>query len=117
MTDQDNASGDEMRFIQLIAMFQMAAMQHMGKLANPVTNEIERDLPQARASIDMLETIEHRTQGNRTPAEDEFMEKVLFELRMNYVDETGREEPGDTAEDEEGPATPDGDTDESDGSG
>ena len=115
MTDQDNASGDEMRFIQLIAMFQMAAMQHMGKLANPATNEIERDLPQARGSIDMLETIEHRTKGNRTPAEDEFMEKVLFELRMNYVDETGREGSGGTEKDEEGETTADDDTAEPDG--
>lgn len=99
MTDHNGVAGDEARFVQLIAMFQLAAMQQMGKLTNPATGEVERDLPAARASIDMLETIERRSQGNRTPAEGEFMEKVLFELRMNYVDETRRasEEPDEGA--------------------
>ncbi len=92
MMDDENVSSDEARFMQLVAMFQLAAMQQMGKLANPVTNEIERDLPHARASIDMLEMIERKTQGSRTPAEMQLIEKVLFELRMNYVDETRRDE-------------------------
>ncbi|MDH3197042.1 MAG: DUF1844 domain-containing protein, partial [Candidatus Krumholzibacteria bacterium] len=74
-------------FVQLAAMFQMAAMQHMGKLPNPVTQEVERDLDQARATIEMLEMIQRKTVGNRTPAEEAWLDKVLFELRMNFVDE------------------------------
>jgi hypothetical protein len=81
---------DEIRLMQLVAMFQMAAMQQMGKLANPVTNEIERDLDQARASIDMIETLKRKTEGNRSAGETEFLDKVLFELHMNFVDESGR---------------------------
>ena len=76
--------------MQLVAMFQMAAMQQLGKLPNPVTNEIDRDLDQARVSIDMLEMLKQRTEGNRSEAESEVLEKVLFELQMNYVDETRR---------------------------
>ncbi len=94
MMDDEHVSSDEGRFMQLVMMLQLAAMQQMGKLASPVTNEIERDLPHARASIDMLEMIERKTQGSRTPAETQFIEKVLFELRMNYVDETGRDKAG-----------------------
>lgn len=85
-----NAQGDEIRFVQLVAMFQMAAMQQMGKLVNPVTNEIEKDLAQAKASIDMIEMLKRRSEGNRSAAETEFLDKVLFELHMNYVDEAGR---------------------------
>jgi hypothetical protein len=81
---------DEIRLMQLVAMFQMAAMQQMGKLVNPVTNEVERDLDQARASIDMIETLKRKTEGNRSPGESEFFDKILFELHMNYVDETRR---------------------------
>ena len=33
-------------------------------------------------------------EGRRTAAESEFIDKVLFELRMNYVDETRRDESG-----------------------
>jgi hypothetical protein len=90
MKDPTDASGDVERFLQLVAMFQLAATQQMGKLPSPVSGEIERDLGQAKLSIDMLEMIERKTRGSRTAEENQFLEKVLFELRMNYVDETRR---------------------------
>jgi hypothetical protein len=88
-----NSSRDETLFLQLVAMFQYAAMQQMGKFANPVTGEIERDLAQARISIDMIEMLQNRTQTGRSARESEFLDKVLFELRMNYVDESKRPAP------------------------
>ncbi len=83
-------SRNEVLFVQLVAMFQFAAMQQMGKIANPVTGKIERDLEQARLSIDMIEMLQARTQAGRTPGEAEILDKVLFELRMNYIDECKR---------------------------
>ena len=87
-----NFSDDTSRFLQLIAMFQIAAMQQMGKLPNPITNEVERDLQHAKASIDMLDTIKKKTEGNLVDAEIELLDKILFELHMNYVDEVNRAE-------------------------
>lgn len=81
---------DEMMFMQLVAMFQYAAMQQMGKLPSPVSGKIERDLEQAKASIAMVEMLKNHTHGNRSDAESEFLDKVLFELRMNFVDESRR---------------------------
>jgi hypothetical protein len=74
-------------FLGLIHSFQGAAMQQMGKVPNPFTNEIERDLAQARLSIDMLEMLEERTAGNLTGEETRFLKHVLTELRLNYVAE------------------------------
>lgn len=85
-----NPSRDETLFLQLVAMFQYAAMQQMGKLPSPMTGQIERDLAQARISIDMIEMLHRRTQAARSPRETEFLDKVLFELRMNFVDESKR---------------------------
>ncbi len=85
-------SRDELLFLNLVAMFQFAAMQQMGKLANPASGKIERDLDQARMSIDMVEMLRAKSEGRRTDAESEFLDKVLFELRMNFVDETRRDE-------------------------
>jgi hypothetical protein len=45
--------------------------------------------------------LEARTRADRTPGEAEILDKVLFELRMNYVDECKRaaaERPGESAE-------------------
>lgn len=79
-------------FVQVVAMFQYAAMQQMGKIANPLSGKIERDLAQARVSIDIVEMLHDRTQGRRSREESEFLDKVLFELRMNYIDEVHRDE-------------------------
>lgn len=118
---QSHPQEDEIRLMQLVAMFQIAAMQHMGKLVNPVTNEIERDLDQARASIDMIETIKRKTEGNRSDAETEFLDKILFELHMNYVDEVDSDRKGrakgDTKEETESTAPESGAEDAGDGSG
>lgn len=74
-------------FLGLIHSFQAAAMQQMGKIANPYTEKIERDMRQARLSIDMLEMLEERTTGNLTGEESRFLKHVLTELRLNYVAE------------------------------
>jgi len=72
-------------FLGLIHSFQAAAMQQMGKTVNPFTQEIERDLPQAQLSIDMLRMLEERTKGNLTSEESRFLAHVLRELQLNYV--------------------------------
>jgi hypothetical protein len=72
-------------FLGLIHSFQAAAMQQMGKIVNPFTQQIERDLPQARLSIDMLLMLQERTNGNLTPEESRFVAHVLRELQLNYV--------------------------------
>jgi hypothetical protein len=72
-------------FLGLVHSFQAAAMQQMGKTVNPFTQEIERDLPQAQLSIDMLRMLEERTRGNLTTEESRFLAHVLRELQLNYV--------------------------------
>ena len=79
-------------FLGLIHSFQSAAMQQMGKVPNPFTDKIERDMTQARLSIDMLEMLEERTSGNLTGEEARFLKHVLTELRLNYVAEVAEDE-------------------------
>ncbi len=74
-------------FLGLVHSFQAAAMQQMGKIMNRFTNQVERDLVQARVSIDMLEMLQERTSGNLTGEESRFLTHVLTELRLNYVAE------------------------------
>jgi len=93
MAESDNPSRDAALFIQLVAIFQDATMRQLGKLPIEPSGEIVRDLDQARTTIDLIEMLERRTRGNRTDPESQFINRVLLELRMNYVDETGRSQP------------------------
>ena len=78
---------NELLFTQIVIMFQGAAMQQLGKVKNPVSDKIERDLDQARNTIDILGMLEVKTKGNLTTQEDQFLQLVLSEIRLNYVDE------------------------------
>jgi len=93
MSDKKNQSS-EMLFLQLILMFQTAALQQMGKLMNPLTQKVEEDLEQAKFSIDILGMLEEKTRGSLSEEEKKFLDHVLFELRMNYLEEIKEKEKG-----------------------
>ena len=81
---------DELLLTQLILMFQTAAFQQMGKIKNPLLEKMERDLQQAQISIDMIDMMYRKMQGNLSPEEEKLMKNVLQELRLNYVDEVSK---------------------------
>ncbi len=82
---------DKDLFLQLVIMFQTAAYQQMGKVKNPLTDKMEKDLAQAQFSIDMLDMLEEKTKGNLSQEEKKYLELALYELRMNYLDEVTKE--------------------------
>jgi hypothetical protein len=73
-------------------------MQHMGKTISPLSGKIERNLDLAKNSIDMLEMLQKKTAGNLSDDERKMLDHFLFDLRMNYVEETKK---GDTKEEPE----------------
>ncbi len=74
-------------FLQLVFGLQQAAMMALGKLMNPVTGKLERNLEAAKNTIDTLSAIETRTRGNLASDEQRALAQVLTDLRLNYVDE------------------------------
>jgi hypothetical protein len=81
---------NQFMFMQLVMMFHTLTMQQLGKIKNPVTDKVERDLGGAQGSIDMLEMLKEKTKGNLEAEEDRFLTNLLKELRLNYVDEAGK---------------------------
>lgn len=77
-------------FAGLVLMFQGAAMQNMGKVKNPATDKIERQLDQAQYIIDILDMVVEKTKGNLNEDEKKFLSNVLQELKLNYVDEVNK---------------------------
>ena len=79
-------------FTQLVMYFHSAAIQQMGKMPNPVTGKIERELDQASMSIDMLDMLKSKCKCNLSGEEDNFLGHVVSELKLNYVDEVNRKD-------------------------
>jgi tellurite resistance protein len=79
-------------FLQLVIGLQQTGMIALGKLMNPMTRTIEKNLDAARDAIDVLAALETRTRGNLEPDEERVLRQVLTDLRLNYVDELKRAE-------------------------
>jgi hypothetical protein len=92
MAPEKPLSKDEALFLQLVISFQTAAYHQMGKIASPLTGKVERNLDQAENSIDMLGMIQEKTKGNLTESERKIIENVLYELRMNYLEELKKDQ-------------------------
>lgn len=84
----------DQHFLALVFSIQGAAMYQLGKTVSPMTGKIERDLTQAKQSIDMLEMLQRKTSGNLTTDEKRMLDHFLYELRLNYVDEMKKEGDG-----------------------
>jgi hypothetical protein len=78
-------------YMQLLYLMHHTAMQELGKIANPLSGELARDLEKAKQAIDMLEMLSQKTKGNLSEELDKTQEMMLSELRLNYVDEANKE--------------------------
>lgn len=90
MADENSIDRDEALFLSIIYSFHAAAMQQMGKIANPFTGKVERDLDAARGTIDVLAMFRKKTEGNLTDRESRVVTGLITELQLNYVDESKR---------------------------
>ena len=79
-------------FSFFVTTLSLQASIDLGEVPNPVTNKKEEDLVQAKFLIDTLGMLKEKTKGNLTPEETSFMENVLYELRMQYIAKTKKEE-------------------------
>ena len=73
-------------FETLVSYLSTTAMFQLGVLAGPAGERIPPDMVSARRTIDLLDVVQEKTQGNLTPAESRFLEEVLYELRLSYVE-------------------------------
>ncbi len=77
----------DLPFYQLVLSLQAATMQQLGKTISPLSGKAELDLTMAKGTIDLLEMLQRKTKGNLDADEQKLIEHVLYELRLNYVDE------------------------------
>ena len=57
----------------------------LGVVEDPFSNEKKVDLKQAKYTIDLIEVLKEKTEGNLLQDEQELWEEVLYDLRMKYL--------------------------------
>ena len=101
---QENPTKDEQSFMYLVGTFQSSAWIAMGKMKNPMTDKIERNLDQASFYIDLLDMMQTKTKGNLSEYEELMLINTVSELKMNFIDEKKKpDEPAEKKDAEENP--------------
>jgi len=78
-------------FIALVYSLQMQAMMNLGKIKNPMTEVIEKNLEAASISIEMIDMLSCKAKEGFTEEEKNVLEHIVSDLRLNYVNESGKE--------------------------
>lgn len=77
----------EISFEKFLASLYMTAMLQLGMMRRQ-GEQPQVDIIGARQTIDTLSLLAEKTKGNLTPAEENFLQNSLYELRMAYVEVT-----------------------------
>lgn len=88
-----DAAGDPTGFINLVMFIVQPAAAALGLTEHPATGAPEIDLPLAKHCIDLLGTLQEKTRGRLSLQEQQTLDGLLSELRMQYVSMTSRVRP------------------------
>lgn len=94
------ASNDEKKqeyaldFNALVLSLGSSVVVHLGEAPDPVAGQKREqpDFTMAQQSIDLLGMLQEKTRGNLTDEEARFLENMLFDLRMLYVQVSKRQD-------------------------
>jgi len=78
---------EEQLFDNLISSLVHSVWISLGKIKNPMSDKIERNLFAASMNIDMLDMLYKRMDGNLSEQEESYLSHVLSEIKMNYIEE------------------------------
>ena len=85
------AEGDASRrppsvdFASFVMMLTNNVMVFLGQVPNPVSGQSQVDLEQAQHTIDVIMMLREKTRGNLTDEENRFLEELLPQLQMAFV--------------------------------
>lgn len=86
MPDSISAESPPPTLANLVLSLAAAALAHLGHKVARGGPEPQVNLPLAKHTIDTIELLRLKTEGNRTTEEDEVFEQLLYQLRMAYVE-------------------------------
>ncbi len=87
LEDDEELEGaqDPASFVNFLMSIASNAASALGMMEHPVTHQREVDLQLGKHWIDVLGMLQTKTHGNLTKQENQLMEGLLSDLRMQYV--------------------------------
>ena len=86
----DDGAPPQVDFSTFCLSLGTSALYHLGVVPDPETGRpAPPNLPVARQTIDSLEMLREKTQGNLDEEETKLLEGLLYELHLRYVEAQG----------------------------
>ena len=92
MSEEEKTSSSEMGakehealFKGFVSLITGMTMQQLGKVTNPSTGKVERNLDVARAWIETLKMMKVKTKGNLSDEESRFLDTNIANLQTKYI--------------------------------
>lgn len=82
---KDSSPLPEVNFSTFILSLSTSALMHLGELPNPETNQLEKNLPLAKQTIDLIDMLKKKTEGNLDQDEEQLVTNLLYDLKLKYV--------------------------------
>jgi len=83
--EHEGTEPSDLDFSTFVLSLATSAQVGLGAVPHPETNQTVLNFPAAMQMIDILAMLQTKTTGNLTEAEASLLERVLFSLRMHYV--------------------------------
>ncbi|NIP39089.1 MAG: DUF1844 domain-containing protein [Candidatus Dadabacteria bacterium] len=84
MADQ-KADQSKIDFSNFVLSLNTSALIHLGDIPDPQSRERIYDIQSAKQTIDILELLKTKTDGNLDSEEFKLLDDVIYDLRMKYV--------------------------------
>ncbi|NIT13279.1 MAG: DUF1844 domain-containing protein [Candidatus Dadabacteria bacterium] len=84
MADQ-NRDQSKIDFSNFVLSLNTSALIHLGDIPDPQSRQRMYDIQSAKQTIDILELLRAKTQGNLDSEEFKLLDDVIYDLRMKYV--------------------------------
>ena len=88
---EEQLKKEDQLFIHLVNTFVQSAWISLGKVKNPVTDKLDRNIEQATYYIDLLDMLQTKMKGNLSEWEEQYIIHSLSELKLNFIDEQKKE--------------------------
>ncbi|MCM8791743.1 MAG: DUF1844 domain-containing protein [Candidatus Omnitrophica bacterium] len=85
---EGDSSQEEPSFSFFITSLGLQASIALGNIPNPITNCKDENIKQARLLIDTLAILKEKTKGNLSLEEENLLNNLLYELRIQYINKT-----------------------------
>lgn len=72
-------------FLNFLGGLASQALMQFGEIPNPMTGERTPNVAYARYTVQLIEILRDKTQGNRTPEEDQYLVAMLADFQRRLA--------------------------------